>query len=135
MQVKVNVDVIFLDSEEHNKIESFHNKVFLDVLGVKDFIIRSYSNEDNSYLIVPIYSIGLIFYNTFIHLNILFSHIQIIIENKYEVDWSVIDINKFVETDLPTMEQRESKFYEEYLKTTSVISPWYRNIVPIQVII
>jgi len=51
------------------------------------------------------------------------------------VDWNVININKFVETEEPTMEQRKTKFYEEYLKIPNVISPWYRNIVPIQVII
>lgn len=51
------------------------------------------------------------------------------------MDWNVINISKFVETEEPTMEQRKSKFYEEYLKTPNVISPWYRNIVPVQVII
>jgi len=33
------------------------------------------------------------------------------------------------------MEQRNSKFYEKYLGTPNVITPWYRNIVPVQVII
>jgi len=51
------------------------------------------------------------------------------------LDWNVINIDKFVETEEPTMEQRNSKFYEEYLEIPNVISPWYRNIVPIQVII
>lgn len=75
MQIKVNVDVIFLDCEKHEKIESFHNKVFLDVLGVKDFIVRSHSNEDNSYLIVPICSKGLMMLNININVNINISDI------------------------------------------------------------
>jgi len=49
------------------------------------------------------------------------------------VDWNVVNIDKFVETEEPTMEQRNSKFYEEYLKIPNVISPWYRNIA-VQVI-
>ncbi|VVC34156.1 PAZ domain,Helicase, C-terminal,Ribonuclease III domain,DEAD/DEAH box helicase domain,P-loop containing [Cinara cedri] len=110
IQIKVNVDEIFLDSEEQEKIEHFHNKLFVDVLGVKDFICRCYSNEDNAYLIVPIYSNG----------------------GKFNLDWSVMNIHEFVELEFPTIEQRESKFYEEYLKTPHVISPWYRNIEPIQ---
>lgn len=51
------------------------------------------------------------------------------------MDWNTIDIKEFVETVIPTKKHRESQFYEEYLKTPNVISPWYRNIVPIQVII
>lgn len=31
------------------------------------------------------------------------------------------------------MEQRNSKFYEKYLKEPSVISPWYRSLSPPQV--
>lgn len=46
-----------------------------------------------------------------------------------------MNINKFVETEEPTTEQKNSKFYEEYLTTPNVISPWYRNILPVQVII
>ncbi|VVC42507.1 Hypothetical protein CINCED_3A023563 [Cinara cedri] len=110
IQIKVNVDEIFLDSEDREKIEHFHNKLFVDVLGVKDFICRCYSNEDNAYLIVPIYSNG----------------------GTFNLDWSVMNIHEFVELEFPTIEQRESKFYEEYLKTPHVISPWYRNIEPIQ---
>jgi len=46
-----------------------------------------------------------------------------------------MSINKFVETKPPTKEQIKSKFYEKYLEMSNVIiSPWYRNIVPIQVI-
>lgn len=51
----------------------------------------------------------------------------------YNVDWDVVDINTFVETEIPTKEQRKSKFYEKYLTMSNVISPWYRNISPIQV--
>lgn len=50
------------------------------------------------------------------------------------MDWDVVNLNTFVELEEPTMKQRKSKFYEEYLKTPNVVSPWYRNIVPIQVI-
>lgn len=50
------------------------------------------------------------------------------------MDWDVVDINTFVETEVPNMEQRNSKFYEEYLKEPCVISPWYRSISPLQVI-
>lgn len=62
------------------------------------------------------------------------SFILIILENIYNLDWDVVNINTFIELEEPTMEQRKSKFYEEYLKTPNVVSPWYRNIVPIQVI-
>lgn len=44
------------------KIEDFHNKLFVDVLGVKDFVVRSYDNEENSYLVVPVISTSLIFH-------------------------------------------------------------------------
>jgi len=59
-----------------------------------------------------------------------------ILDNIYCLDWNVININKFVETDeKPTMEQRNSKFYEEYLSSIHVISPWYKKVSPVQVII
>lgn len=61
VNIKVNVDEIYLNHENHKKLEQFHNKLFLDVLGVKDFIVRSYSNESNSYLIIPILNSGLNF--------------------------------------------------------------------------
>ncbi|XP_022180231.1 endoribonuclease dcr-1 isoform X3 [Myzus persicae] len=110
VSIEVNVEVLYLDHERHKKLENFHNKLFVDVLGIKDFTVRSYDNEDSSYLVVPISSA----------------------DNIYNVDWNVIDINRFVEIEEPTMEQRNSKFYEEYLKTPNVISPWYRNIIPVQ---
>lgn len=49
------------------------------------------------------------------------------------MDWNIVDLNTFVETKPPTMAKRKEKFYEEYLEMSSVISPWYRNIVPLQV--
>ncbi|XP_016665099.1 endoribonuclease Dicer isoform X3 [Acyrthosiphon pisum] len=110
VSIEVNVEILYLDHKSHKELENFHNKLFVDVLGVKDFIARSYDNGDNSYLVVPILST----------------------DNIYNVDWNVINVSKFVETEEPTMEQRKSKFYEEYLKTPNVISPWYRNIVPVQ---
>lgn len=107
----------------------------MDVLGVKDFIVRSYSNETNSYLIVPIYYSGLTKYVNICYMSYIFKYFLIILDNMYNVDWNVVSINKFVETEVPTIEQRKSKFYEEYLKMPNIISPWYRNISPIQVII
>lgn len=62
VHIKVNVDVLFLDQEHHKKLENFHSKLFLDVLGVKEFVTRSFNNVDDSYLIIPIYSSGLILY-------------------------------------------------------------------------
>lgn len=54
----------------------------------------------------------------------------------YFLDWNVININKFVETDeKPTMEQRNSKIYKEYLSSFNVITPWYKNVSPVQVTI
>lgn len=50
-----------LEHTSYKKLEDFHNKLFLDVLGVKDFIVRSYDNGDNSYLVVPISFTGLKF--------------------------------------------------------------------------
>lgn len=51
------------------------------------------------------------------------------------MDWDVVDIDNFVETEVvPTMEQRNSKYYESYLNKYNVVSPWYRNTIPIQVI-
>lgn len=61
VHIKVNVDIICLDPEHYEKLEKFHNKLFLDLLGVKDFVIRDYNNENNSYLIIPIYYSGLVF--------------------------------------------------------------------------
>jgi len=59
-----------------------------------------------------------------------------ILDNIYYLDLNVIHINKFVEADeKPTLEQRNSKFYEEYLSSIHVISPWYKNVSPVQVII
>lgn len=59
-----------------------------------------------------------------------------ILDNIYYLDWNVINLNKFVETDeKPTMEQRNSKIYKEYLSSFNVISPWYKNISPVQVTI
>lgn len=58
--IKVNVDIIYLDRKSHKKLEDFHTKLFIEVLGVKDFIVRSYENGVDSYLIVPIFSTGLI---------------------------------------------------------------------------
>lgn len=67
--------------------------------------------------------------------NIKFCHILIVLDNTYDVDWDVIEINKFVETEVPTTEQKKLSFYKDYLKTPNIISPWYRNVTPIQVII
>lgn len=50
---------MIIEPENYKKLEQFHTKLFLDVLGVKKFVVRSCSNENNSYLIVPIYSSGL----------------------------------------------------------------------------
>lgn len=62
VSIEVNVEVLYLDHERHKKLENFHNKLFVDVLGIKDFTVRSYDNEDSSYLVVPISSAGLIFH-------------------------------------------------------------------------
>lgn len=51
------------------------------------------------------------------------------------MDWDVVNIDTLVETEVPTMEKRKSKFYNDYLEKINIISPWYRNILPIQVII
>ncbi|XP_050534312.1 endoribonuclease Dicer-like isoform X2 [Daktulosphaira vitifoliae] len=110
VSIKVNTKTIILDQEQKGKLEQFHNKLFVDVLGVKDFVVRSYKNGKNSYLIVPIIASG----------------------NKCSIDWKVIDINIFVETNPPTLDQRKAKFYEKYFNTPYIISPWYRNITPIQ---
>lgn len=58
MYILVNVKTIELDLESSQKLNEFHSKLFLDVLGVKDFITRNYFNGENSYLVVPIYTIG-----------------------------------------------------------------------------
>lgn len=59
---------------------------------------------------------------------------KIISDNIYSLDWDVVGINRFIETHKePTMGQRKSMCYEEYFKTRSVISPWYRNVDPIKV--
>lgn len=50
------------------------------------------------------------------------------------MDWNVVAINTLVETNVPTEEQKECNFFEEYLNTSTIISPWYRNFLPIQVI-
>uniref|UniRef100_A0A2H8TDA5 Endoribonuclease Dicer n=1 Tax=Melanaphis sacchari TaxID=742174 RepID=A0A2H8TDA5_9HEMI len=110
VSIIVNIDIIYLDHTNHKKLENFHNKLFMDVLGIKDFIARNYNNGDNSYLVVPISST----------------------DNIHTLDWDVINIDKFVEIEEPTMEQRNSKFYKEYLEIPNVISPWYRNIIPVQ---
>jgi len=62
VSIKVNVKILYLDHKSHKELENFHNKLFVDVLGVKDFIARSYENRDNSYLVVPIFFTGLIFH-------------------------------------------------------------------------
>lgn len=64
-----------------------------------------------------------------------FTYILFIIDNVYSVDWDVVNITTFVETKIPTIEQRKSKFYEKNLEILNVISPWYRNILPTQVVI
>jgi len=61
VSIEVNVEILYLDHKSHQQLENFHNKLFVDVLGVKDFIARSYDNGDNSYLVVPIFFTGLIF--------------------------------------------------------------------------
>lgn len=58
IQIKENVDEIYLNCKNHKRLEQFHNKLFLDVLNVKDFIVRNYNNENNSYMIIPIVSTG-----------------------------------------------------------------------------
>lgn len=65
----------------------------------------------------------------------IFIYFLFILDGVYRVNWNVIDINILVETEVPTKEKRKSKFYDDHLEKISVISPWYRNIVPIQVII
>jgi len=70
---------------------------------------------------------------TFTYVCVLFSYI-LIIDNTYNVDWDVIDIIQFIETDIPTTKQKISNFYEDYLQMSSIISPWYRNILPLEVI-
>ncbi|XP_026819706.1 endoribonuclease Dicer-like [Rhopalosiphum maidis] len=107
VSIKVNVDIIYLESESLKKLDDFHNKLFVDILGVKCCLARNYDNEKNSYLVVPIFST----------------------DNTYKLDWNVININKLIETEKPTMEQRLSKFYEKDLKIYSVITPWYRSVV------
>lgn len=105
-------------------------------MGVKDFIIRNYSNENNSYLIVPIHASGLIlirFFYIFVFIHEFVLKFKLFLDDVYKIDWNVVSIDKFVETEPPTTEQKKTKFYEEYLTTSNVISPWYRNITPIQV--
>lgn len=58
----MNVDVICFDHQTLKELDNFHNKLFMDVLGVKNFVARSYDNGDNSYLVVPIFLTGLAFY-------------------------------------------------------------------------
>ncbi|KAF0759177.1 endoribonuclease Dicer-like, partial [Aphis craccivora] len=108
VSIKVNVDIIFLDSESLKELDNFHNKLFVDILGEHRCTARQYDNEKNSYLVVPIFST----------------------DNIYKLDWDIIKINKLVETEKPTMEQRNSKFYKEDLNEFSVISPWYRSSIP-----
>lgn len=62
VSIKVNVDIVILDSESLKKLDNFHNKLFVDVLGVHSCTTRQYDNKKNSYLVVPIFSTGLIFY-------------------------------------------------------------------------
>ncbi|XP_050430735.1 endoribonuclease dcr-1 isoform X3 [Adelges cooleyi] len=108
--ILVNSATVVLDQQQIKKLEQFHNKLFVDVLGVKKFLMRNYKNEINSYLLVPIIASG---------------------EN-YTINWDVVDIDTFVMTEAPTEEERKAKFYEKYFETPHIISPWYRNIVPIQ---
>lgn len=58
----MNVKTIKFNKNKLQQLEEFHNKLFLDVLGVKDFVVRNYDNENNSYLIVPISFSGLMLY-------------------------------------------------------------------------
>jgi len=54
---------------------------------------------------------------------------MIISDNKYCVDWNVIDIDTFVETIVtPTTEEQKLTNYEEYYTTRTVVTPWYRNL-------
>lgn len=52
----------------------------------------------------------------------------------YNVDWDIVNINTLVEEEVPNMEQRKSKFYEDYLKEHTIITPWYKDVSPIKVI-
>lgn len=134
VHIIVNVDTIKLNNNKFKQLEEFHNKLFLDVLGVKDFVVRNYDNENNSYLLVPISFSGLIL-NLNENMSTYSYMVLYYLGNEYNIDWNVVDVDKFIETEIPTMEQRKSKFYNKYLQTFNVISPWYRNIVPIQVLL
>lgn len=58
-----------VEPECFKKLEQFHTKLFLDVLGVKKFVVRSCDNDINSYLIIPVYSSGLKSYKMCVHIN------------------------------------------------------------------
>lgn len=99
---------------------------------VKNFVARNYNNKKNSYLIVPVFhSLGLVLYigTAYTFLNILLA-----LDDMYNVDWDIVNINTLVETEVPNMEQRKSKFYKHYLEKYNVITPWYKNLSPKQVI-
>ncbi|XP_025190355.1 endoribonuclease Dicer-like [Melanaphis sacchari] len=110
INIKVNVEILHLTSEDLKKLTNFHNKLFVDVLGVKSCFARNYDNQENSYLVVPIIST----------------------DNIHKLDWDVINLDKLVETEDPTIEQRKAKFYKEDLNMYSVVSPWYRSIIPVE---
>lgn len=56
----MNTNQISLDHKTLKELDNFHNKLFMDVLGVKNFIARNYDNGDNSYLVVPIFKLGMV---------------------------------------------------------------------------
>lgn len=131
--IKVNVARIEIEPKCYKQLEQFHTKLFLDVLGVKKFIVRSYDNEKNSYLIVPVYFSSLILIYT--KCVCTFTYILFISDGNYCVDWDIVNLDTLVETKVPTIKERESKFYENHLEKISIITPWYRNNLPTQVII
>nr|UJZ92585.1 dicer-2 [Scaphoideus titanus] len=98
------------NEDELIKINIFHSQIFDKVLGVvKSFLIRDYSNRQNSYLIAPV-AIG---------------------DSTVDIDWNMIEkINRpFPNPEVkPTDESRKSLVINEENYLGMMVTPWYRTV-------
>lgn len=106
VRVKINrhpIQVTLNDPKELDELRKFHGMMFRDLLKTtSDFLVYDYSNNENSYFIVPI------------------------IDNN--IDWNVVrKFQKLSKVTTPTKEQRAQRQFKSDDVLYKVVTAWYRQ--------
>lgn len=111
--VESNVTTLQLSEEDIQCIVNLHSLLFLHVLQlVKSFMMRDTESKENSYLIVPVKP-GTV--------------------TRVEIEWDIVrNIKSIPKVKEPSKEVRKQLVVNDRTHLGSVISPWYRSLLPQQ---